>query len=366
MGINSIKIILLQFSIRLTLLLLLILLSCNTTGPSDIDPKQWTKISSLEGVDVMDVKVYNECIYIAGRDVNDRGVIFKSSDAIHWETFSNSIGDSLDRGVGAIDFWNGDLIACFSGKPIYLVKGENVVPISNPILDVVKEMIVDNNDKILIGTMNNYYLKYYYRDSLYNISDSLYTDPYSSNCYNQTGITGLNITCFLKDKYSQNVLIGNYAFNHHFVTAFYDGKIECFETEGLSVNDKFNGCHDIIFAGSKLLAAGYASIKWLENNKWKTYGDSLPKTSNGKPTIATGISFDEADNSLYAAANYIGVLKWEEKSGWQSFNSGLETFQGFYDFISDIVYFKGVLLITYGTNNAYQSNLRGARYYKIR
>jgi len=352
-----------NYMITTTLLIIATLLiqSCNKpTEPHDSKTETWQKIADLEGVDVFDVKIHNNEIYIAGRDLNGKGVIYRSSDAINWEVFNPSIGDSLDWGVGAIDFYNGNLIACFTGKPVYIVMTDKISPLTKPILNDVREMIVDNNGNILIGTTGeSYHLKYATKDSILNIYDSLST-PSTGGCYRQTAIVPIAVSKFLMSASHDNILIGNYSFNNHFVTVFGNAMIDCFPTEGLDQNEKYFGCHDIIYIDDTLFAAGYASIKYLNQNEWKTYGDTLPKTPDSVLTIATSIAYDEIKNEIYVAANYIGVVKWVKNSGWTKLNNGLESFQGYYDFISDIVYFKGKLLLTYGKSKNYKSTYSGA------
>ncbi len=342
------------------------LLSCYTSEPPDDEGKikRWEKISALDGLDIWDVKIYNDEIFIAGRDINNRGVIYKSSDAINWQAVNTSVGDSLDRGVGAIDFYNGNLIAAFTGKPVYLVTTECVTPLTEPILNDVREMIVDRENNILIGTIGNYYCTYFNSGSEFKVYDSLFVPPSEYGCFKQSAIVEIGITKFLLNENSDNILLGNY-YSNHFVTAFFNKSINCIETGGLSFYDKLLGCQDIIFINDTLFAAGYSSIKYLDQNEWKVYADTLPKTPDGVHTIATSMAYDEVMKEIYVAANYIGVLKWVKSLGWVKLNDGLQSFQGFYDFIPDIIYFKHILLLTYGTSKNYKSSSRGAMYYSI-
>src|SRR5690554_3045201 len=352
-------------SLILLSLIVLPTLTCNDNPvETNNDKQQWKKISALEGIDIWDVKIFNDEIFIAGIGVDGRGVIYKSSDAINWKIINPLVGDSLDRGVEVIDFYNGNLIACFSGKPVYFVTKDDMIPLTEPILNEVREMIVDNENNILIGTIRNYYCKYVTSDTIYNIYDSLHTPLTNAGCYKQDAIVPVNTSKLLKNIETDDILIGNYLAANHFITTFHNRTIDCFPTEGLSQNDKYFGCYDIIYANDTILAAGYASIKYLDQNEWKIYYDTLPKPG-GSLTIATSLAYDNFKSEVYVAANYIGVIKWINGKGWITINEGLESFQGYYDFIPDIIYFKGKLLLTYGTSKTYQSSSRGAMIYSI-
>ena len=351
-------------------LILLLFTRCDTTEPPDnctTCTKSWQPIPELTGIDIWDVKINQGEIYIAGRNSADKGIIYKSSNGINWQNINPTVGDSLDRGVGAIDFYNGELIAAFTGKPVYLVTTESVTRLTDSILNDVREIIVDKENNILIGTGGSgFFLKYVTKDSMYDIYDSLFT-PSSGDCSRQSGIQGsIGVSKFLSDINSDDIFIGNYSFNYHFVTIFTNRIIDCYPTEGLSSIDKFHGCHDIVFINDTLFAAGKNSIKFLYNNTWKTYGDTLPKTPDSVNTIATSIAYDEVNKEIYVAANYIGVVKWNNNLGWMKINDGLESYQGYYDFIPDINYFKDKLILTYGTSKNYKSSTRGAMFYSIK
>jgi hypothetical protein len=350
----------------ITFLFLLFALSC-VNEPTDNDPveNKWQNIPELSGMDIWDVKIHTDEIFVAGRDGSGKGIIYKSSDAIHWEIFAPSIGDSVEYHIAAIDFYNGELIASTIGKPVYLVTGKNVVPLTVPIFSEVREMIVDNENNILIGASSFYTYKYVTENNIYDIYDSLSTPP-TGGCFKQNAIVPIGVSKFLKDHNSNKILIGNYAFTNHFVNTFYNRTIDCFPDDGLNADERFFGCHDIIFINDTLFAAGWANIKYLDNYEWKTFGDSLPRTPGNGLAIATSIAFDEIKNEIYVAATYIGVIKWTNSSGWISFNERLESVQGLYDFMPDITYFKGILLLTYGTSKSYQSGSRGARYYSLK
>ena len=346
-------------------ILLLLTISCTTEPNVIIEEKKWENIPELDGMDVWDVKIYNDEIFVAGRDISGKGAIYKSFDGVHWEGVAPAIGDSLNYGVGAIDFYNGNLIACATGKPIYSVINEKVNPITKPILNDVREMIVDNENNILVGSYRpGIVYKYVTLDSVYNIYDSLYTAP-DGDCYKQAGIQGsISVSRFLREKNTESIIIGNFSLNYHFITSFKNKTINCFPTDGLSPEDRFHGCHDMIFINDTLfVAGGKGTIKYFWNNEWKVFGDSLPKTPNSVSTIPTSIAYDYLKNEIYVAANYIGVVKWTSTKGWQKFNNGLVSTQGYYDFIPNLTYFKGLLLLTYGTSKNYQSNSKGARYY---
>lgn len=352
-------------NIQCFLFIIFLFSSCDTTEiPININSHNWKSISELNGIDVWDIKIFNDEIYLAGKDINNKGVIYKSSDGIKWEIFNPLIGDSLNQGVRAIDFYNGELIASSIDKPIYIITKEKITPLTKAITNYVKSMVVDNNN-LLVGTINNYYCSYVTLGGIYDVYDSLYTSPYDNSCFHQAGITGINISTFLKDKKSDAILIGNYAFNNHFVTVFINGKIDCYFTEGLSQRDKYFGCHDLIYAGDTLCAAGYAGIKYLDADIWKIYGDSLPNTKDGGTSTATAIAYDDSRRQMYVAGTYIGVAKWE-KSSWVLINDGLENSNGYYDFVPNMICFKEVLLLTYGTGKNYKSTLRGVRYYPLK
>ncbi len=343
--------------------------SCDTSvfPIKNTSPKEWQTIYDLEDLDIWDVKIYNDEIYVAGIESDGRGFVYKSSDAINWVNISPLIADSLNSGVGAIDFLNGNLIGCFSGKPVYLLINENIIPLTEPILNDVREIIVDSNNNILIGTfLPGYYLKYVTHDKIINIYDSLYTPPYSTGCFRQSSIQGgISVSKLLKDTKSDKILIGNYSYNNHFITVFNSEIIDCFPTEGLSYNDKFFGCHDIIFINDILFAAGFSSVKFFEQNSWKIFGDTLPNTPDGKLPIATSIAYDKINKDIYVTTNYIGVLKWVKNQGWLKINEGLKSFQGFYDPISRIIFFKNKVLIFYGSNKVYKPNMKGALFFPL-
>ncbi|MDP2365925.1 MAG: hypothetical protein Q8M94_19410, partial [Ignavibacteria bacterium] len=320
---------------KIMVIFLLLVTACTNEPSVDDKPeKKWKNIPELDGIDIWDVKIYNDEIYVAGRSIDGKGIIYKSTNAINWTIYNTAIKDSLDRGVMAIDFYNGNLIACFTGKPVYLVTSDHVTPLTKPILNDVREMIVDNENNILIGSfLPGFFCKYISSDSTYNIYDSLFT-PSSGGCSKQAGISGgISVSKFLKDINSGDILIGNFSFDYHFVTAFSNRTIDCYPTDGLSPIDRFHGCHDIIFINDTLFAAGKANIKYLDQNVWKTFGDSLPKTIDSGLAIATSIAYDEVKQDIYVSANYIGVVKWFKNSGWKTLNEGLESFQGYYDFI---------------------------------
>jgi hypothetical protein len=229
-------------------------------------------------------------------------------------------------------------------------------------------MIVDKENNILIGTyLPGYFCKYITPDSTYDIYDSLYTPP-DGGCSKQAEISGgISVSKFLLNESSNDILIGNISLNYHFVSAFRNRSIDCFSNNGLSSIDRFHGCHDLIFINDTLFAAGgKGTIKYLDQNEWKIFGDTLPKTPDSGLSIPTAIAYDEVKKEIYVAGNYIGVVKWIRNTGWVTFNNGLESIQGFYDFIPNITYFRGILLLTYGKSKNYQSGLRGARYYSLK
>lgn len=345
------------------LLFIFLFLNCNTTNPPDKVEAEfsWEKISALEGVDIWDVKIFKNDIYIGGNDFDGRGVIYKSSDGIEWSEVSPSIKDSLNYGVHAIDFFNDKLIASARSKPVYLITANSILPITPPIDMEIREMIFQDNN-ILIGTSNNYFLKYIVNGSLVNVSDSLNT---VNECTKQNSIAPISVSKFILNPLTQNILISNYLSNH-FVTTFQDASINCFPTDGLSESDKFFGSHDIIIINDTLFAAAYANVKFFSNNKWKTFGDSLPKTPQSFFPYATSITYDYQKNDIYVATNYVGVVKWDANSGWKSINEELIKFpDGFYDSISDILFFKGNLILTFGTSKLWKSLSRGAMIYKL-
>jgi hypothetical protein len=351
-----------------TPLLFLLFSTCVNEPPDHVaSENKWQDIPELSGMDIWDVKIYNDEIYVAGRDFSGKGAIYKSSDAIHWDVFAPSIGDSLEFGVGAIDFYNGHLIACASGQPLYLIINSIITRLTEPLGDI-REMIVDKENNILIGTyLPGYFCKYITPDSTYDIYDSLFTPP-DGGCSKQAGITGgISVSKFLINKSSNDILIGNFSLNYHFVSAFRNRSIDCFPNNGLTSVDRFHGCHDLIFINDTLFAAGgKGTIKYLDQIEWKVYGDTLPKTPDSSMAIPTAIAYDGVKKEIYVASNYIGVTKWLKNSRWQKLNNGLVSNQGYYDFIPNISYFKGILLLTYGTSKNYQSGSRGARYYSLK
>jgi hypothetical protein len=352
-----------------TAFFLLLIVSCTTepnSGSGD-EKTKWENIPELDGVDVWDVKIYNDELYIAGRDINGKGVIYKSTDGVNWEGVAPAIGDSLNYGVGAIEFYNNNLIACATGKPIYTVINDKVKPLTKPLMNDVREMIVDSENNILVGSYRpSIVYNYVTNDSIYKVYDLLFTGS-QGECYKQPGTQGsVSVSSFLREKNTDAILIGNFSLNYHFVTLFKNGTIECFPTDGLSSEDRFHGCHDILYINDILfVAGGKGTIKYLNNNEWKTYGDSLPKTPDNIFTVPTAITYDETQNEIYVAVNYVGIVKWDRNSGWIKLNDGLVSIQGYYDFIPNLTYYKDKLILMYGTGKNYQSSSRGIRYYQL-
>ncbi len=342
----------------------LLIQSCNKpTEPSESKIEDWQKIAELEGVDVFDVKIHNNEIYIAGRDAHGKGVILKSKDAMKWGIINSSIADTFSQGVMAIDFLKGDLIAAYSTKPVYLIKPQSITPITKPILMDLCEMVVDNKSNILIGTTYSasYSMKYIIQDSIIDIYDSLYTFV---GCEKQSAIVPIGVTKLLKDSASDGILIGNFNSNHY-VTLFKDMSINCFPTEGLSFNDKKYGCHDIMFINDTLFATSDGVVKFLDNSFWKIYGDSIPKTILGHTPMVTAITNDPNKNEIYIATQFLGVLKWDTSNGWVPFNKGIASSDGYYDTITEIIYFNNHLIITYGSYKQYYSYSRGIMVYSL-
>ncbi|MDP4116563.1 MAG: hypothetical protein Q8903_10525 [Bacteroidota bacterium] len=340
----------------------------SSTGPieSTGEKKVWTPVAEFTNICIKDIKIINDELYISGRTEDRKGVLYKSSDGEKWSSAMPS-DSTFMSGLNAIDSYRGKIIGVGNCTPICIIEKDTIIPIS-PIVKIYASQMTTTEKGIFIGTSELYDCAYFSNDSLTYVQNHLYTNNNDNECiYEGGGIKPIAISKLLKERNSPNerILISNTE-NYNFVTAFSNGIIDCFPHKGLSPDDKGVGSYDMIYIGDTLYACTMGRVVYYDNSRgWKMFGDSLPKIHNIYPT-ALAITYDELRRNMYVGTTYSGVLRWKVGKGWESFNEGITPIWGdVYTTVTDIMYFKGNLFLTYGDRKKWQSQWRGVLKIKL-
>ena len=336
----------------------------SSTGPIDSTggKKIWTPVAELSNIYVNEIKIINDELYIAGRTDDHKGVLYKSVDGEKW-TMAMPSDSTFLGGLKAIDSYRGKIIGVGTWTPICMLEKDTIIPIS-PIVKISASKMITTEKGIFIaagGDYTSYNCAYFSNDSLTYVQNHLYTYNDNECIYEGGGIKPIAISRLLKDKNSSNdrIILANTE-NYNFVTAFSNGIIDCFPNKGLSINDKYSGCLDMIYIWDTLYACTTRHIVYYCNSQgWKSFGDSLPKIQNVYPA-AVAIAYDELRHTMYVGTNYSGVLRWKEGKGWESFNDGVNpVWENIYATMSDLIYFKDSLFLTYGGDRKWPSSSTG-------
>ena len=322
--------------------------------------KIWTPVAEFSNIDVSEIKIMNDELYIAGH-IGMNQYLYKSTDGEKWSLVMPP-EKILPGYLNTVDYYNGKIVCGGRHAPLCVIEKDTLIPIS-PIIKIAASKMITIERGIFIGSSeyeaNSCAL--FSNDSVTYIHNHLYT--YNDNeCIYEGGIIRpLGIPKLLKQKNTPNerILIGNVD-NYNFVTSFANGAIDCFPNKGLSLKDKECGSLDMIYIEDTLYACTMGRIVYYDNNRgWKTFGDSLPKIQNVYPTTLA-IAYDESRHTKYVGTNYTGVLKWKEGKGWESFNEGMTPiWENVYATVSDLIYFKGYLYLTYGSSKRWPSQCTG-------
>ena len=342
----------------------------SSTGPIDSTggKKIWTPVTELSNIYVNEIKIINDELYIAGRTDDHKGVLYKSVDGEKW--FSAMPTDNIfTEGLVAIDTYHGKIIGTAPYKPICIIEKDTVIQIS-PVIKIFMGKMITTEKGIFIAAGSNRYLYdcvFFSNDSLTYVQNHLNTYNDNECIYEGSIIKPIEISKLLREKNSANerILVSN-TVTYNFVTSFSNGTIDCFPNKGLSINDKYSGCLDMMYIGDTLYACTMGRIVYYDNSReWKTFGDSLPKAYNHYPT-ALAITYDELQHTMYVGTNYSGVLKWKGGKGWESFNDGINPLWGaVFATMSDLIYFKGNLFLAYGGERKWTSLSTGVLKMKL-
>jgi hypothetical protein len=353
------------------LTLILLSTSCNTNEPqvNENDLNKWKRISEFDGMDVKGFKIINDELYVYGW--GDNNGLYKTADGSSWTKINLPDTGNFHAGVSAITMRDQELVVA----PAYsyykrLCKvdvngGNEIIPTEIPI-EIADMEVLGNNLIIAPGRMTQYNMGVLSSNGeLKLIADSIYTNPYTENeCYTTNGIRAPSISKIVKLDDNSNYLIGGDMQAFHFITRIDTTGFNCFNTRGVSTEDKFTGSYDIVWYRDTLFAATQRYVKYFSNDKWEIYKDSLP-LNYGLWQIANSITFDK-DIVFVATTNY-GVLEWLNNK-WTPLNEGLpslEDYKTYYPGISWIIVFNNNLFIGFGTGKVWDTGMRGVWKYSL-
>lgn len=325
--------------------LFIISFSCKSPTEPPVDNKpenQWELIPELSNISVRYILKFENRLFLSGvvSNKNCKGEIWETDDGDNWTKLRN-----FDKAIGPMTL-HGDTLYCLGDSLfryiIPLNKWENVCqPLPLTISPQgVSEMIFLKNE---LFAMQNYTDA----PSTHKIHFDGTVDEIFVLGYSYGGarfIKRENVTdwCYVRGRYYSG---GFYTF---------DGNIFTKLRDGLSDKEWLNPPTNSIVIKNDTLFAGFrypGFIKYLDNNTWKNYTDSLPifqEHSKWYNTEPTGITF--INNRMFVSTHPLGVLEWKKDSGWVQMSKGLHEY-GWDNLYYPVVFLEsinGILLAAYG------------------
>lgn len=334
-------------------LLTLISLSCksNPTAIKAPDPEKWESIPEFQNISIRSIIKLNSTIFVSGVVNNNIGVIYSSNDAQSWKKLRE-----FNRPIGPLTI-NADSLFCLGDSLYRFIIATNrweTVCKPEPVSQdpgAMGDMVVLNNKLYAMQT------EFVDAAATYLINYDGSTENLS--VYNNYQYRGGK---FIKSKdYEKEIAyvrgqywwVGFFVFDGVTFNSIQNGlsemEISWPPTNSMAING------DTLFAGFR-----YPSrIKYLNNNTWYNYTDTLPYSESTfllKPTIITeptAITF--FNNRLFCATQSQGVFEWNKNKGWIKISNGLiyDTLvsEGFKDFYRPVVFLENLgqyLLAGYG------------------
>lgn len=333
------------FSLILLITFLFFTSSCNnlTEPPPDDKKTKWEIIPELAEVDVRYILKHQTTVYLTGLFTGRayRGSIWKTHDGENWTMLR-----TFEKAVGPLAI-NGDSLFCLGDSLFkYIIPTDNWVNVCRPWpltsdVQAVSEMIFLKNELYAMQT--------YFSDAVQTFR--IYFDGTIEDIpvlgYTYGGAKFIIKTedapfCYVRGQYHKG---GFYSF---------DGKIFTKIKNGLSDKEwmypptnSMEIYKDTLFAGFKFPGL----IKYLDNNTWKTYTDTLPFNKVGQNlyyTEPTEIVF--VNERMFVSTDALGILEWTKDFTWAPLSEGLRAYS-WVDLYHPVVFLESInstLIAAYG------------------
>ncbi len=342
-------------SIVFIIIIIIISTSCSkkidiTSAPSDPNENKWVKIQELGDIDVNYLLKYKNTLFLAACDpqTNYSGIIYTTKDGINWTKFKE-----FENPIGPLAL-NGDTLYCLCRDSLYrysfrsaLWEGVCVPFPLNADVTSVSEMIFLDNSLYAMQTYFSATVQTY----------KIFMDGRIEELKVREDRINFGGAKFLKRNNTDNWC---YVRGQYFNCGFYifDGIKFHQLRDGLSDKEWVNPPTQSICIKEDTLFAGFkypAHIKYLDNNTWKTYTDTLRQNivikylNSQIKTETTDIAF--VNNRMFVATNCDGVLEWKGGEGWVQISDGLvstEISEYLYVPITFLTSVQNVLIASYG------------------
>jgi hypothetical protein len=307
--------------------------------PPPLEPTKWQAISVLSSLDVRYMIQHNEMLYLAAVDpnarltcdsgicryVDDRGLVYKTTDAVTWTKINGFKHD-----IGPMTFHN-DTLYCLVSDSIYRLLPNGIWQAAFETPPRLGDASADGDIVFLRDTL--YAMQTVFGNAMetYRIHpDGLYEEVAGPDgLYHYAGSKYIKRVCNGQEIVYVRPIYGLYGSRDFFA---FDGYAYTHVENGLNDSDIFSSSNamtmkdSILFAGfGGTIAAGV--IKMLINDQWQQFHDTIPYwrlAFSVRPILRampTAIAF--AGEKMFVATNSTGVIRWCVDSGWVQMSDGL-------------------------------------------
>jgi hypothetical protein len=339
--------------------------------PPPFEPSKWQVVPVLASLDVRYMIQHNGILYLAAVDPNvrlvcdlgkchydgDRGVVYKTTDAITWTKIKG-----FKITIGPMTFHD-DTLYCLGDDSIYTMLPSGVWQTAFATPERLRDASADGDMVFIRDTL--YAMQTFYGNAVetYRIHpDGSYEEVPGPDGYSH----------YAGAKYIKKISSGSeivYLRPHWLAGGFFrfDGETYAHIENGLSPTELLSSPPNAMAVKSDTLFAGFggqqgvtsAVIKILINEQWVQFHDTIPSSYSAylvTPTLyamPTAIAFD--CDGMFIATNSQGVMEWKEKEGWVRMSEGLKP--GHIPRLQEpdlryplpfLEYFKGRLIAAYG------------------
>jgi len=325
--------------------------SCKDNGidMNNAETEAWRLVPAMANIDIRYIVESKGVLYVAGVDTRvlngdeGYGVVYASSDAEEW-----AIVQKLRTAVGPLVVHR-DTLYLLSDSLYTVTPSWGSVCNPEPL----------SSDPSAIGDM------VFLRDTLYAMQ-SLFGNSIATYRIERDGTVVEMLVRYGRSYGGSKFITGHengqcvaYVRGQYYWTGFYrfDGQIFTPIQDGLSDLEFNNPPTNSLAKRNDTLFAGFrfpSSIKFLMNGYWYSYTDSMPHSRMYNRfrvlTEPTAIAFSQA--RLFVATSPLGVLEWTT-IGWQRLSDGLPTppisdIEDMYDPVVHLIAFRNKLLVGYG------------------